>query len=99
MIVSDSDGCDVLTTVVASLTTGFVVSSIIFFIVGFVCGQKCCGKFKGSLNQASDSNSARPAKGLTVPIYESTLSDTTQCHEEQAIKLEENVAYGPVSVS
>ena len=84
-----------LTVVVASLITGFLVSSMIIFIVGFVCGQKCGGKFKGSLNQTSDS-STRPAKGLTVPIYE---SDTTQCHEEQVIELEENVAYGPVSVS
>ena len=27
------------------------------------------------------------------------LSDTTQRYDEQAIELEENVAYGPVSVS
>ena len=87
-----------LTVVVASLIMAFLMSSIIIFIMGFVCGQKCGGKLKGPLSPASDS-SAHPAKGLMVPIYESTLSDTTKCHEEQAIKLEENAAYGPVSVS
>ena len=84
-----------LTVVVASLITGLLVSSIIFFIVGFVCGQKCDVKFKESLNQASRS-SAHPAKGPTAPLHE---SDTTQCREEQAIELEENMAYIPVSVS
>ena len=84
-----------LTVVVASLITAFLMSSIIIFIVGFVCGQKCGGKLKGPLSPASDS-SAHPAKGPTVPLHE---SDTTQCHGEQAIELEENMAYGPVSVS
>ena len=78
--------------VVASLSTVLLVFSVITFIVGFLCGQWFGRKFKGPLNQAS---SAHPQAPITppVPIYESMLPDIT--HEEQAIELEENVAYGP----
>ena len=81
-----------LTVVVVSLTAVFLVFSVIFFITGFMCGRWFERKFKGLLNQAS---SAHPQAPVTppVPIYESMLPDTM--HEEQAIELEENVAYGP----
>jgi vacuolar-type H+-ATPase subunit I/STV1 len=87
----DSDGGDVLTVVVASLTTALLVSSVTTFIVGFICGQRFGRKFKEPLNQASG---AHPSRGPPVPIYESIVPDTTT-REEQAIELEENVAYGP----
>ena len=44
-----SEGCDVLTVVVASLITAFLVSSIIIFIVGFVCGQSVVETLRGPL--------------------------------------------------
>jgi vacuolar-type H+-ATPase subunit I/STV1 len=87
----DSDGGDQLTVVVASLIAVFLVSSVITFIVGFICGQRFGRKFMEPPNQAS--GRAHPPRGLPVPIYESIVPDTT--HEEQAIELEENVAYGP----
>lgn len=62
---SDSEGGDLLIVVVASLAAVFLVSTIIMFIVGFVCGQHF--KFKGHKNQAS---SAHPPKGPPVPVYE-----------------------------
>ena len=83
-----------MTLVVASLTAVLLVFSLIIFIMGFVCGQQFGQKFKGPLNQASG---AHPPKHPTVSICESMLPDTT--HEEQAIQLEENVAYGPITVS
>ena len=78
--------------VVVSLTAVFLIFLVIFFITGFMCGRWFERKFKGPLNQAS---SAHPQALIAppVPIYESMLPDTT--HEEQAIELEENVAYGP----
>ena len=79
-----------MTVVVASLSTVLLVFSVITFIVGFICGQWFGRKFKGPLTQASG---AHPPRAPPVPIYESVISDTT--HEEQAIELEENVAYGP----
>ena len=78
--------------VVASLSTVLLVFSVITFIVGFICGQWFGRKFKGPLNQASSAHPQAPI-APPVPIYESMLPDTT--HEEQAIELEENVAYGP----
>jgi vacuolar-type H+-ATPase subunit I/STV1 len=89
-ILLDSEGGDQLTVVAASLTAVFLVSSVITFIVGFICGQWFNRKFKEPPNQASG---AHPPRGPPVPIYESIVPDTT--HEEQAIELEENVAYGP----
>jgi vacuolar-type H+-ATPase subunit I/STV1 len=91
-ILLDSEGGDQLTVVAASLTAVFLVSSVITFIVGFICGQWFGIKFKEPPNQASAG--AHPSRGPPVPIYESIVPDTTT-HEEQAIELEENVAYGP----
>ena len=79
--------------VVASLSTVLLVFSLITFIVGFLCGHWFGRKFKGPLNQASSAHPPRAPIAPPVPIYESMLPDIT--HEEQAIELEENVAYGP----
>ena len=89
----DSVGGDLLTVVVASLTAVLLVFSVITFIVGFICGQWFGRKFKGPLNQAPSAHPPRAPIAPPVPIYESMLPDTT--HEEQAIELEENVAYDP----
>jgi hypothetical protein len=90
-IIIDSEGGDLLTVVVASLTAALLVLSVITFIVGFICGQRFNRKCKESPDQAS--GHAHPPRGPPVPIYESIVPDTS--HEEQAIELEENVAYGP----
>ena len=73
--------------VVVSLVAMFLVSAVIIFIVGFLCGQWFG---KRTLNQAP---STHPQKGPPGPIYESMLP--SPIHEEQPIELEENVAYGP----
>ena len=80
-------------TVLASLIKAFFMSSIIIFIVGFVCDQKCSGSLRGPLIKHWILVYTLQ-KGPMVPLHE---SDTTQCHEEQGIK-QENVAYGPISV-
>ena len=81
-----------MTVVVASLTAVLLVFSVITFIMGFICGQWFGRKFKGPLNQASGAHPQAPI-APPVPIYESMLPDTT--HEEQALEVDENVAYGP----
>ena len=80
--------------IVASVAAVFLVSSVIIFIIGFVCGQWFSQKVRRPLSQATGAN---PPNSPPVPIYESTFPDTT--HEEQTIKLEENVAYGPCTHS
>ena len=84
-----------LIVIVASLTAVLLMSSLTTFIVGFICGQWIGRKFLGYLNQESG---AHPSRGQPpVTIDESELPATTQ--KEQAIELEENVAYGPITVS
>jgi hypothetical protein len=81
-----------LTVVVASLIAVFLVSLVIVFTVGFICGQWFDRKFKEPPNQASG---AHPPRGPPVPIYECIAIGPDTTHEEQVIELEENVAYGP----
>ena len=81
--------------IVASLMAVLLVSSVSTFIIGFVCGQRFGRKLKGPFNQASGLHSS---KCPPVPIYES-ICFQINTHEGQTIELEENVAYGPVTVS
>ena len=76
--------------IVASVAAAFFLSSVIIFIIGFICGQWFNQKVKRPLSQP---HSANPPM---APIYESTSPDTIR--EEQTINLEENVAYGPCRI-
>jgi hypothetical protein len=58
-----SEDDDLLTVVVASLTAVLLVSLVIFFTVGFICGQWFDRKFKEPFNQASG---AQPSRGPLV---------------------------------
>ena len=87
---SESKDGDLLIVVVASLLAVYLVSLVTIFIVGFVGGRWFERKFKGPLNQPP------PPNIPPVPIYETMLPDDT--HEGQIINLEENVAYGHVTV-
>ena len=76
---------DVVTVVVVSLVSVFFVSSVIIFIIGFVCGHYFSQKFKQSPKETPN----QPA-----PLYEDVLPSAVN-HQEQAVELKENVAYGP----
>ena len=68
---------------VASSVTVFVVASILFFIVGFLCGH-FCWKERKKVDQEVDKNQ--------FPYYE----DVVLKRHVQELELKGNVAYGPV---
>ena len=79
---------------VASSVTVFAVASILFFVVGFLCGHFCQKKRKSS---------TRAAAGETVPPGGSGGHTQTPCYDDvviqlsdQELELKENVAYGPI---
>ena len=71
----------------ASSVTVFIVASILFFIVGLLCGQFCQLKRKQS---SAAGESVPPAGGQTQILY---YDDVVL---EQEVELKENVAYGPL---
>ena len=72
---------------VASSVTVFVVASILFFIVGFLCGH-FCRKERGKVDEAIPQSE----KPQGTPYY-----DDVVLKQEQGLELKENVAYGPLS--
>ena len=75
---------------VASSVTVFVVASILFFTIGFLCGHFWQKKRKPSRAAA---RSVPPSGGQTqIPYYD----DVVLQQREQELELKENVAYGPV---
>ena len=77
---------------VASSVTVFVVVSILFFTIGFLCGH-CCQEKRKSSTAAADLETVPPSCGqIQIPYYDDVVLQ--QC--EQELELKENVAYGPV---
>ena len=71
---------------VASSVTVFVVTSIMLFTVGFLCGHFCQNKRKTAAGNVSHK------KTLGTPYY----NDVVLQQHQQALELKENVAYGPI---
>ena len=72
---------------VASSVTVFVVASILFFIIGFLCGYFCQKKRKPSTAAAE---SVPPSGGQTqIPYNDDVVL-------QQELDLKANVAYGPI---
>ena len=65
----------------------FTMASILFFIVGFLCGHFCQKKRK----QSSAANESVPSVGgqTQIPYYDDVVL-------KQEVELKENVAYGPL---
>ena len=70
----------------ASLVTAFVVGSILFFIIGFLCGHYYRKKKKV---MATASQCEKTTHG--TPYY-----DDVVLNQQQVLELKENVAYVPV---
>jgi hypothetical protein len=94
---------------VASSVTVFTVTSILFFIVGFLCGHFCQKKRISSTaageavppagsGGAAASEAVTPAEsgGLTqTPCYDDVVLQQPMPNEQE-LQLKENVAYGPL---
>ena len=80
---------------VASSVTVFIVASILFFTLGFLCGhfyQK-----KGKPSAAGGDHHVPPGVATGRQQTQSTYYDNVVLHQqEQELELKENVAYGPV---
>ena len=81
---------------VASSVTVFIVASILFFTLGFLCGHfRICQKRRklSSAATESETQSVPPAMatgGQTqIPYYDDVVL-------QQEVELKENVAYGPL---
>jgi hypothetical protein len=93
---------------VASSVTVFTVASILFFIVGFLCGHFCQKKRKSSTAAGetvtpAGSGGARAAASEASAVTGSGGSRQTQTPhddvviQQEEVELKENVAYGPLT--
>ena len=73
---------------VASSVTVFAVASILFFIVGFLCGCFCQKKRKTAAETFPPAGGQRQ-----IPYYDDVV---LQQPDEQDLELKDNVAYAPV---
>ena len=71
----------------ASSVTAFAVGSIIFYIIGFLCGHFCQKESKVTARTVSQCEKAQG-----TPYYD----DVVLNQHEQELELKENVAYAPV---
>ena len=80
----------------ASSLTVFTMVSILFFIVGFLCGHfRICQKKRKSSTRAAAGETVPPggSGGHTqTPYYD----DVVMQQSDQELELKENVAYGPI---
>ena len=77
-----------ITVIVATSVSALLVSSVIFFIVGFLCGLCFSRKVGGCIVTSED----RPSPNTPTPVYES-ITPTLNRLQEQDVELKENVAY------
>lgn len=72
---------------VGTLITAFVFGSILFFVIGFLCGQfyKRVEKYSNYF--------CRQYKEIQPPTYDNNVNMMKQ---EQELEMKENVAYGSV---
>ena len=82
---SGRSNCEINTAVASSVSV-FVVSSVFFFIVGFLCGHFAyvCGK------REPLSETVSPPEEKPTPLYD----DVIPRQQEQELELNTNVAYG-----
>ena len=79
---------------VASSVTVFIVASILFFIIGFLCGHFCQKKRKSSTTAAA--GEAVPPGGSGGQTQTPYYDDIVIQQSDQELELKENVAYGPM---
>ena len=78
---------EVIAAVVIPLVCVFLVTSVIIFFTGFICGH-CLGR------KSKPKSSAKPE--TPVPLYKDVLPNAAQHDQGQhdPLELNENVAYG-----
>ena len=81
---------------VASSVTVFILSSVLFFIVGYVCGYFGQKRKQSSACKDTSDEIVCPQQSQPTPVYEDVLPKSTQVHFQiHDFELKKNVAYGP----
>ena len=87
-----SGTCDRVTTALVSSATVFFITSIVFVLVGFLCGRLVPGKKFSPPSSVSKHVSA--SNPQSSHVYEAVTSETiTNYFSRQKVDLTENVAY------
>ena len=83
---------------VASSVTVFAVASILFFIVGFLCGHFCQKRRKSSTTASAGETVPPGGSGGQTQTLELYYDDVVLRRPDQLpeLELKENVAYAPV---
>ena len=74
-----------VTIAVSSSITVSVLSSVVFFVFGYICGSKC-------KKTRTTGDTVSSGTEVTQPVQQHVQAEV----REQDIELNENVAYGPV---
>ena len=84
---------------VASSVTVFILCSVLFFIIGYVCGYFGQKHKQSSACKETSDEIVRPQQ--SQPVYEDVLPKSTQEDHFQIhdFELKKNVAYGPAHSS
>ena len=87
---SHSTALDQNAVIAIVILSTLIVSSIIFFLIGCLCGW-----FGHKRKQSSTNETVYLQQATPTPVYEDVLLTTrTASDKEKAFELEKNVAYG-----
>ena len=82
---------ETVTVAALSLLMASIISSVLFFALGYICGCKC--KKVRTTGALSSTIMKSSAEGSTQPVQQRHVQSGVR---EQDIELNENLAYGPV---
>lgn len=85
----------IVTPVVTSSVSAFLMTSGFIFIIGFVCGHCFSQRCKTPHKEMLDKN-IQPLQSHPTPVYEDILPKKSLKQAEQEVELKDNVAYGPL---
>ena len=82
---------------VASSVTVFILSSVLFFIVGYVCGYFGQKHKQSTASKETSDEIVCPQQSQPTPVYEDVLPKSMQDQKREFhdFELKKNVAYGP----
>ena len=79
---------------IASSVSVFVVTSILFFIAGFLC-RHFCQTIVNDKNEPEIQADCESENRPLGPLYDNVLLNQ---HSSEAVELKENIAYGPINL-
>ena len=97
---SVSTSCDAVVAAVASSVTVFILSSVLFFIVGYACGYFGQWHKQSTTSRETSDDIVCPGEPQPAPVYEEILAGKPMPEDcERDFELKENIAYDPVQTT